>query len=247
MPGGAWWRCARRSATAALSGPIAAGRGPAFPGASTAMWAMGDGRQLVRRASTQPAAKFESGWIHPFERHITATTDSQVRNWTFGAITCSIVDMLISAAARRIVHAANAERTGWRLYFNADGREVARIYGVEAFGYSGDYRLCVRTDEGGIRFRYTLSDIQRDLDARDAADAIGWPDGWTVIVDSWQFADETGHLRTTAAEVAEIHNHVIAEEDAQTRAEDAEYAAQEHAAALAAHRGPARATFHAGA
>lgn len=50
----------------------------------------------------------------------------------------------ITSAARRIARHLNAERrrheengaavTGWRYFFDADGREVATIYGREAHG-----------------------------------------------------------------------------------------------------------------
>lgn len=39
----------------------------------------------------------------------------------------------ITTAARRIARQSRGDQT-WRMYFDADGRVVARIYGPEAFG-----------------------------------------------------------------------------------------------------------------
>lgn len=128
----------------------------------------------------------------------------------------------VTTLARQIARSLNTERPGWRLYLNADGVEVARVYGPEGFGpNSREYTYFFQTyQEHGERaagrvHHWTYAEVQDAIDAheqeqRDAADPL--VQAWNAQFDAqeqarWAAEDaerERDYAREEAEEMARL-------------------------------------------
>lgn len=95
----------------------------------------------------------------------------------------------VTTAARRIAREANTRRAGFRLYFDADGHQVAEVFGPEGHGpKTGTYAYAVVTTGDRLTWR----------GAQDVIDA----------------ARERAETETWAAENADLLDYMDAAEDA---------------------------------